>query len=129
MNTKGLNRNMGEPMLQQTDYKYGFSDDIEPRIQFDKGLSPMVIKQISGLKDEPRWLLDYRMKAYKIFLDKSDLSWGADLSGLDFNDIRYYVSHTEKSETNWDDVPDDIKNTFCIYLTPFPTLLFSVPNS
>lgn len=99
-------------MLQQTDYKYGFSDDIKPKIEFDKGLSPMVIRQISDLKDEPRWLLDYRIDAYKIFLQKSDLTWGADLSGLDFNDIRYYVSHTEKSETNWDDVPDDIKNTF-----------------
>ena len=103
---------MGDSMLQQTDYKYGFSDDIAPKIQFDKGLSPIVIRQISELKDEPRWLLNYRIDAYKIFLQKSDLSWGADLSGLDFNDIRYYVSHTEKSETNWDDVPDDIKRTF-----------------
>ena len=99
-------------MLQQSDYKYGFSDDIEPKVQLDKGLTPMAIRQISDLKDEPKWLLDYRIKAYKIFLQKSDLTWGADLSGLDFNDIRYYVSHTEKSETNWDDVPDDIKNTF-----------------
>ena len=103
---------MEKSMLQQTDYKYGFSDDIKPKIEFDKGLSPMVIRQISDLKDEPKWLLDYRIDAYKIFLQKSDLTWGADLSGLDFNDIRYYVSHTEKSETNWDDVPDDIKNTF-----------------
>ena len=103
---------MEKSMLQQTDYKYGFSDDVKPKIEFDKGLSPMVIRQISDLKDEPRWLLDYRINAYKIFLQKSDLTWGADLSGLDFNDIRYYVSHTEKSETNWDDVPDDIKNTF-----------------
>ena len=103
---------MEKSMLQQTDYKYGFSDDIEPKIQFDKGLSPIVIRQISELKDEPSWLLDYRLNSYKIFLEKSDLSWGADLSGLDFNDIRYYVSHTEKSETNWDDVPDDIKRTF-----------------
>ena len=99
-------------MLQQSDYKYGFSDDIEPKVQFDKGLTTMAIRQISDLKDEPKWLLDYRIKAYKIFLQKSDLTWGADLSGLDFDDIRYYVSHTEKSETNWDDVPDDIKNTF-----------------
>ena len=103
---------MEKSMLQQTDYKYGFSDDIKPKIEFDKGLSPIIIRQISELKDEPRWMLDYRIDAYKTFLQKSDLTWGADLSGLDFNDIRYYVSHTEKSETNWDDVPDDIKNTF-----------------
>ena len=93
-------------------YEYGFSDDVKPKIQFDKGLTPMVIKTISDLKDEPRWMLDYRLGSYNTFLKKSDLSWGADLSGLDYNDIRYYVSHSEKSETDWDDVPDDIKNTF-----------------
>ena len=99
-------------MLQQTDYKYGFSDDIKPKIEFDKGLTPMVIKEISALKNEPKWMLDYRLNSYKIFLEKPDLTWGADLSGLDFNDIKYYVSHSDKSETNWDDVPEEIKNTF-----------------
>ena len=99
-------------MLQQADYKYGFSDDVKPKIEFDKGLTPMVIKQISELKEEPKWMLDYRLNSYKIFLEKADLTWGADLSGLDYNDIKYYVSHSDKSETNWDDVPDDIKNTF-----------------
>ena len=99
-------------LQQQTDYKYGFVDDIKPKIEFEKGLTPMVIKQISDLKKEPRWMLDYRLNSYKIFLEKSDLTWGADLSGLDYNDIKYYVSHSDKSETNWDDVPDDIKNTF-----------------
>ena len=93
-------------------YKYGFSDDVKPKIQFDKGLTSDTIKQISDLKDEPRWMLDYRLNSYKIFLEKNDLSWGADLSELDYNNIRYYVSHSEKSETDWDDVPDDIKNTF-----------------
>ena len=93
-------------------YKYGFSDDVKPKVEFDKGLTPMAIRQISNLKEEPRWMLDYRLDAYKVFLEKSDLTWGADLSGLDYDDIRYYVSHSEKSERNWDDVPDDIKNTF-----------------
>ena len=94
------------------DYKYGFSDDIKPKIEFDKGLSPMVVKEISDLKNEPKWLLDYRLESFKIFLQKSNLTWGADLSGLDYDDIRYYVSHSEKSETDWDDVPEDIKRTF-----------------
>ena len=93
-------------------YKYGFSDDVKPKVEFDKGLTPMAIRQISNLKEEPRWMLDYRLDAYKVFLEKADLTWGADLSGLDYDDIRYYVSHSEKSERNWDDVPDDIKNTF-----------------
>ena len=99
-------------MPQQTDYKYGFSDDVKPKIEFDKGLTPMVIRQISDLKNEPRWMLDYRLDSYKVFLDKSNLTWGADLSGLNYDDIRYYVSHSEKSETDWNDVPDDIKRTF-----------------
>ena len=94
------------------DYKYGFSDDVKPKIEFDKGLSPMVVKEISDLKNEPKWLLDYRLESFKIFLQKSNLTWGADLSGLDYDDIRYYVSHSEKSETDWDDVPEDIKRTF-----------------
>ena len=103
---------MEKSMLQQTDYKYGFSDDVKPKIEFDKGLTPMVIRQISDLKNEPRWMLDYRLESYKVFLDKSNLTWGADLSGLVYDDIRYYVSHSEKSETDWNDVPDDIKRTF-----------------
>ena len=94
------------------DYKYGFSDDVKPKVEFDKGLTPMAIRQISDLKKEPRWMLDYRLDSYKVFLDKSNLTWGADLSGLNYDDIRYYVSHSEKSETDWNDVPDDIKRTF-----------------
>ena len=94
------------------DYKYGFSADVKPKVEFDKGLTLMAIKEISNLKEEPRWMLDYRLDAYKVFLEKSDFTWGSDLSGLDYDDIRYYVSHSEKSERNWDDVPDDIKNTF-----------------
>ena len=54
-------------MLQRTDYKYGFSDDIKPKIEFDKGLTPMVIKEISALKNEPKWMLDYRLNSYSYF--------------------------------------------------------------
>ena len=93
------------------DYKYGFSTDIE-NFKAPKGLNEDVIKFISNIKKEPKWMLDYRLNSYKIFLEKPDLTWGADLSGLDFNDIKYYVSHSDKSETNWDDVPEEIKNTF-----------------
>ena len=77
---------MGKLMPQQTDYKYGFSDDVKPKIEFDKGLTPMVIRQISDLKNEPRWMLDYRLDSYKVFLDKSNLTWGEDLSLL--NDLK-----------------------------------------
>ena len=97
-------------MLQQN--KYGFSDDVKPKIEFGKGLTPMIIKEISDIKNEPRWMLDYRLDSYKIFLEKNDLTWGADLSELDYNEIKYYVSHSDKSETNWEDVPEDIINTF-----------------
>ena len=60
---------MERSMLQQTDYKYGFSDDVKPKVEFDKGLTPMAIREISNLKDEPRWMLDYRLDAYKVLFE------------------------------------------------------------
>ena len=99
-------------MQQQTDYKYGFSDDITPKLQFDEGLSREVVQEISKIKNEPKWMTDFRLDSYEVFKDKPDLDWGADLSGLDYDKIRYYVTHSDEPATNWDDVPEKIKNTF-----------------
>jgi len=104
--------NTEKSMQQQTDYKYGFSDDVTPKLQFDEGLSREVVRDISRIKDEPKWMTDYRLDSYEVFRDKPDLDWGADLSGLDYEKIRYYVTHSDAPASNWDDVPDDIKNTF-----------------
>ena len=104
--------NTEKSMQQQTDYKYGFSDDVTPKLQFDEGLTPKVVHEISIIKNEPKWMTDIRLDSYEVFRDKPDLDWGADLSGLDYEKIRYYVTHSDAPASNWDDVPKDIKNTF-----------------
>ena len=104
--------NTEKSMQQQTDYKYGFSDDVTPKLQFDEGLTPKVVHEISTIKNEPKWMTDIRLDSYEVFRDKPDLDWGADLSGLDYEKIRYYVTHSDAPASNWDDVPKDIKNTF-----------------
>merc|ERR1711964_957132 len=90
----------------------GFSDDIKPVYKSQKGLSEKVIHQLSDIKNEPDWMRQYRLEAYQIFKDKPDLDWGGDLSQLDYDDIYYYVKASDREEKSWDDVPDDIKNTF-----------------
>lgn len=94
------------------DYQYGFSDDIQPVYKSQKGLNEAVVNQLSDVKDEPDWMREFRLEAYGIFKDKPDLDWGGDLSQLDYDDIYYYVKASDREERSWDDVPDDIKNTF-----------------
>ncbi len=94
------------------DYKYGFHDDREPTFKSRKGLDEEVINQMCDIKEEPDWMRQYRLEAYKIFKQKPMTKWGGDLSQLDFDDIYYYVKASDRSERSWDDVPDDIKKTF-----------------
>jgi Fe-S cluster assembly protein SufB len=94
-------------------YKYGFHDSEENYIfKSERGLSRAVVENISRMKDEPQWMLDFRLKAYEHFRSRPMPTWGADLSGLDLENIFYYVKPTQGSEKSWDNVPDDIKNTF-----------------
>lgn len=93
-------------------YKFGFSSPENNFYKPEKGLSPEVIKKISQLKNEPAWMLDFRLKSYQIFLEKKMPSWGPDLSRIDFDDIYYYIKPVDKQEQRWEDVPADIKNTF-----------------
>ena len=95
-----------------SDYKYGFHDDVAPVFKSRKGLNKEIINQISDMKDEPDWMLEFRLEAYEIFKAKPDVKWGGYLASLDFNDIYYYVKATDRTERNWEDVPEDIKNTF-----------------
>ena len=95
-----------------SDYKYGFHDDVAPVFKSRKGLNKEIIHQISDMKDEPDWMLEFRLEAYEIFKAKPDVKWGGHLASLDFNDIYYYVKATDRTERNWEDVPEDIKNTF-----------------
>ncbi len=94
------------------EYQYGFHDDVEPVFKPAKGLSHELIDQISDLKNEPDWMRQFRHEALDIFWSKPMPTWGADLSGIDFDDIYYYLRPTEKQGRTWDDVPEEIKRTF-----------------
>lgn len=95
-----------------SEYKFGFRDEAEILYSTGKGLSDEIVRDISNRKGEPTWMLDYRLKALKTFYKLGLPNWGADLSELDFMDITYYQSATEKVARSWDDVPDKIKETF-----------------
>ncbi|MEJ5223613.1 MAG: Fe-S cluster assembly protein SufB [Anaerolineales bacterium] len=95
------------------EYKYGFRDrDDYYTFKSRKGLDREVVEQISYMKGEPQWMLDFRLKALDHFLKRPMPNWGPHLADLDLNDIYYYVKPTEKMEKSWDDVPSDIKKTF-----------------
>src|SRR5579862_6860343 len=94
------------------DYQYGFSDIDVSVFRTAKGLSPEVVASISMHKNEPEWMLKFRLKALDHFRKRPMPTWGADLSGLDFDNIYYYVKPVEEMSRSWDDVPDSIKNTF-----------------
>jgi Fe-S cluster assembly protein SufB len=93
-------------------YKYGFHDPENYVFKAKKGLTREVVEQISHMKGEPGWMLDFRLKAYEHFKSRPMPTWGPDLSGLNLDDIYYYVKPTEGQGKSWDDVPADIKNTF-----------------
>lgn len=92
--------------------RYGFHDKEAYAFKSQKGLNADIVRQISEMKGEPEWMLEYRLKAYELFLEKPMPNWGADLSGIDFDDIYYYVRASDKQGRSWDDVPEEIKNTF-----------------
>ena len=94
------------------EYQYGFHDKVEAVFKSEKGLNHAVIDQISDHKNEPDWMREFRHQALDIFFAKSMPNWGADLSGIDFEDIFYYLKPSSGAEKNWDDVPESIKNTF-----------------
>jgi len=93
--------------------KYGFHDS-EKKYAFksERGINADIVRQISAMKDEPAWMTEYRLKAYDIFLSKPMPTWGGDLSGIDFDNIFYFVRASDGQGKNWDEVPDDIKKTF-----------------
>jgi Fe-S cluster assembly protein SufB len=95
-----------------TDYQYGFHDVEDYKFKSGRGLTREMVTQISEMKNEPQWMRDFRLKAYEIFIRKPMPNWGADLSGIDFDNIHYYVKPSEKTEKSWDDVPPYIKDTF-----------------
>jgi len=92
--------------------KYGFSKPDISVFKTRKGLDKEVVRQISAHKNEPEWMLDFRLKALKIFESKKQPNWGANLSKLDYGDIYYYVKPTEKQSQSWEDLPSEIRETY-----------------
>ncbi len=96
------------------EYKAGWHDPEKSMIRFDFGLSEEVVREISKLKDEPEWMTEIRVRAFKHFSKRPMPTWGntSMLEKIDFDNICYYLRSSNSTEKNWDDVPDDIRNTF-----------------
>ncbi|MDA7939943.1 MAG: Fe-S cluster assembly protein SufB [Nitrosopumilus sp.] len=93
--------------------KYDFKDSTEMYVHLSrKGLTRETVEGISRMKEEPQWMLDFRLRSYDIFMKKQMPEWGGDLGMIDFQNIYYYAKASEKTEKSWDDVPDDVKRTF-----------------
>ncbi len=94
------------------EYRYGFKDPETFVYKSEKGLSENVVRKISAMKNEPEWMLQFRLKALDHFQKRPMPTWGPDLSKLDLDDIYYYVRPSEKLGNRWEEVPETIKNTF-----------------
>jgi Fe-S cluster assembly protein SufB len=95
------------------DYKYGFSSPEDYVFKAERGLNENIVRQISEMKKEPAWMLEMRLRAYRHFVKRPMPNWGSPkMKEIDFNNIYYYIKPTENQARSWDDVPEDIKNTF-----------------
>ncbi|MFE1168016.1 Fe-S cluster assembly protein SufB [Nocardiopsis sp. NPDC058789] len=93
-------------------YEYGWADSDVAGASARRGLNEEVVRDISDKKSEPEWMTKLRLKSLKLFGKKPMPDWGADLSKIDFDNIKYFVRSTEKQATSWEDLPEDIKNTY-----------------
>ncbi|MCK0113777.1 Fe-S cluster assembly protein SufB [Ornithinimicrobium sp. F0845] len=93
-------------------YEYGWADSDVAGASAKRGLNEDVVKDISARKAEPAWMTEQRLKALRLFDKKPMPTWGSDLSDIDFDNIKYFVRSTEKQATSWEDLPEDIKNTY-----------------
>ncbi|HHU08482.1 MAG TPA: Fe-S cluster assembly protein SufB [Intrasporangiaceae bacterium] len=93
-------------------YEYGWADSDAAGASARRGLNEEVVLDISRRKNEPQWMTDLRLKSLRLFDKKPMPHWGSDLTGIDFQNIKYFVKSTEKQATTWDELPEDIKNTY-----------------
>jgi Fe-S cluster assembly protein SufB len=93
-------------------YEYGWHDANDAGATARRGLNEDVVRDISAKKNEPSWMLDLRLKGLRLFEKKPMPTWGSNLGGIDFDNIKYFVRSTEKQATSWDELPEDIKNTY-----------------
>ncbi|WNV84281.1 Fe-S cluster assembly protein SufB [Umezawaea sp. Da 62-37] len=107
-----------EPLSQEEtlasigNYEFGWSDSDAAGTSARRGLNEEVVRDISAKKSEPEWMLEHRLKGLRLFEKKPMPTWGSDLSGINFDSIKYFVRSTEKQATSWEDLPEDIKNTY-----------------
>ena len=101
-----------EEELMIEDYKYGFHYRDTSVFKSERGINEAVVRSISAQKNEPEWMLNFRLKSLEEFERKSMLTWGADLSKLDFADLTYYVKPVEQQSKSWEDLPSEIKETY-----------------
>jgi Fe-S cluster assembly protein SufB len=95
------------------EYQFGFHYPTDKyAFTSRKGLDAEIVAQISEMKGEPDWMREFRIKSLEIFESKPMPTWGGDLSGINFQDIFYYVKASDKQEKSWDDVPEDIRETY-----------------
>ncbi len=93
--------------------KYDFKDSTDLYVYTSKkGLSRGTVEEISKIKNEPQWMLDFRLRSYDIFMNKPMPVWGGDLSKINFQNIYYYTKASEKQSKSWDDVPESVRKTF-----------------
>jgi len=93
-------------------YEYGWADSDIAGASARRGLNEDVVRDISAKKNEPQWMLDMRLRGLRLFEKKPMPVWGADLGGIDFDNIKYFVRSTEKQAASWDELPADIKSTY-----------------
>ena len=101
-----------EAIASMGTYGYGWADSDVAGASAQRGLSETVVRDISAKKTEPEWMLQTRLKALRIFDRKPMPRWGANLDGIDFDNIKYFVRSTEKQAASWDELPEDIRNTY-----------------
>jgi Fe-S cluster assembly protein SufB len=116
--SRGVMKSMAEVLINRPElsslgiYEFGWSDSDVAGATAKRGISPEVVAEISALKSEPEWMLKNRLKGLSMFYKKPMPAWGADLSGIDFDNIKYFVRSTERQAQTWEDLPEDIKNTY-----------------
>src|SRR5690242_4449479 len=109
---------VGEPLSQDeaiaslSRYGYGWVDSDTAGASAQRGLSEAVVRDISAKKNEPEWMLESRLKALRTFEKKPMPNWGSNLEGIDFDNIKYFVRSTEKQAASWEELPEDIRNTY-----------------
>ncbi|MBR2677488.1 MAG: Fe-S cluster assembly protein SufB [Solobacterium sp.] len=104
--------NNNEVFASQDDYRYGFADKDISIFDTGKGLNEEVVRTISKIKKEPEWMTEFRVKSFHQFEAMPMPEWGPDLSEIDFQDFTYYKRVSQEAEKSWDDVPEEVKNTF-----------------